>query len=390
MMMIHASIPRDRMSVGSKPVMDALRPHLEALVTAGERAGVQHPTTKLMTDLAWLLIDRCEFGQAETLLRRVIALDEQRFGADYWLMANNLNELASMLCRCKRLAEAESTSRQALAILEYAGGPDHWTIAPILHGLASILYMTDPEEAALHLRRALNINELAFGPTDPRVATEIHALAGAMGPAQRLTDLEPFLRRAREITAEYYGSDHPAHAESLYWEAVRLKEEQEFDKAEELIRNAISIHEICGHENRHMWVNALNRQLGLVYMSTMQFERAEALFLRLRSAFEQRPGFASLRLASFLNNLAQLHTAMKHYAEAELSLCRGRDIYLQFEVDTGRRHCLLPVVINSYRQLLIKKGHCEDDIEVRLHSTLQKMFAPTTRDAQRVKQCRTG
>src|SRR5260370_35366009 len=53
MMMIHASIPRDRMSVGSKPVMDALRPHFEALVTAGDVAGVQHPTTKLLLDFAW-------------------------------------------------------------------------------------------------------------------------------------------------------------------------------------------------------------------------------------------------------------------------------------------------------------------------------------------------
>jgi hypothetical protein len=390
MMMIHASIPRGRMIVGSKPVMDALRPHLEAVVTAGERAGVQHPTTQLMTDFARLLFDRCEIGQAESLLRRVVALDEQRFGADCWLVANDLNELASMLYGCKRLAEAESTSRQALAILENAAGPDYWGVSPILHGLAWILHETDPAEAALQLRRALSIDELAFGATDPRVAADIHALAGAMGPAQRLTDLKLFLRRAREITVEYYGSDHPVHAESLYWEAVRLKEEQEFEKAEELIRNAISIEKTYGGEDRQMFFNALNRQLALVYMATRRFEKAEALFLRLHSEFEQRPGFASLRLAGYLNNLAQLHTAMKRYAEAELSVCRSLDIYLQFEADTGRRHCLLPVVINSYRQQLINKGYCDDDIEVRLNSALQKFLVPTTRDADRVKQCQTG
>jgi hypothetical protein len=108
-----------------------------------------------------------------------------------------------------------------------------------------------------------------------------------------------------------------------------------------------------------------------LYKFSGRCEEAEALFLRLRSESERRPGFASLRLAGSLGNLAQLYRAMQRHSEAELLFRQSLDIYLQFGADTGRRHRQLPFSVKNYRHLLIEMKYSPDDCEARLSTVLQ-------------------
>src|SRR5579872_235490 len=412
MTMIQASIPDDPWAISSKPVMDALVPHIDAMIAAGERFGIHHPTAKLIIDVGWHSFGQGKYGQTESFFRRAVAMDRQKFGLDSCWAARNipivaralsfttgdraaesmlrtsmasleknaghndawlcehLAELADVLYRTKRLAEAELTSRRSLTILEHEYGPDHPSVASGLNALAFILQMTDPDHAVRLLRRALNIDEQNFGPSHPQVAADIHALACAGGPAQRLADIEPLLLQAREITFQFYGPDHPASGESLYWDAVRLGEEQEFEEAEDVLRKAMSIHEKCAGEDRWMFFRDLNL-LAVLYKLSKKYDEAKALFLRLLSKYEQWPGLASLRLAGCLNNGAQLYKVMQRYAEAEPLFGQSLDIYLQFGADTGRRHRQLPFSVNNYRQLLTEMGCSQDGIKARIQTLLQ-------------------
>lgn len=412
MMIVRASFPSDPLAASGEPVMESLRPHLEALVTAGDLAGVHHPTVRLMTDLGSFLFDRAELDKAESLFRRAATLHHRKFGSEHVFVAASqrhvarvlnatnreseaesllrksvvsleesqgadspwlcelLEALAFSLCRQMRLAEAEAASRRALAICERNYGSEHWSVACRLHSLASILRFTDPEQAASLLRRALDIDGRVLEQPHSLVAVHTYALANALSPDRPLADIEPLLRRAGEINRQIFGPDHPACAEGLYWDSVRLGQRQKFDEAEECIRRAIAIHEKCAPDNRDLVFGDLN-QLALLFKLSGRHHEAEALFLRLRSESEQRPGFASLNLAACLNNLAQLYSAMHRHSEAELSLSRSLEVYLQFGVATGRHHRQLPFSVKSYRRLLIEMKSAPDDIESRLRALLQ-------------------
>src|SRR5262249_17006516 len=56
------------------------------------------------------------FAEAEPLMRRALAIDEQSFGRDHPNVAIDLNNLASLLQDTNRLAEAEPLSRRSLVI----------------------------------------------------------------------------------------------------------------------------------------------------------------------------------------------------------------------------------------------------------------------------------
>ena len=64
-------------------------------------------------------------AEAEPLLRRALAIDEQSYGAEHPNVAIRLNNLALLLQATNRLAEAEPLMRRALAIFVASLGADH-------------------------------------------------------------------------------------------------------------------------------------------------------------------------------------------------------------------------------------------------------------------------
>ena len=84
---------------------------------------------------------------------------------------SDLNNLAQLLQATNRLAEAEPLMRRALAIDEAAYGPDHPAVARDLNNLAQLLQATNRlAEAEPLMRRALVIL-LSFGFEHPNLQT---------------------------------------------------------------------------------------------------------------------------------------------------------------------------------------------------------------------------
>ena len=65
------------------------------------------------------------FSEAESLVRRALAINEACFGHHHPNVARDLNNLAQLLQDTNRLAEAEPLMRRALAINEASFGSDH-------------------------------------------------------------------------------------------------------------------------------------------------------------------------------------------------------------------------------------------------------------------------
>ncbi len=99
--------------------------HVAAIVAHADGLDIGEPTTRLMNDLAVYVNARARFDEAEPLMCRALAIDEQSFGKDHPNVARDLKSLAALLQATNRLGEAEPLMHRALEIFEKSLGPDH-------------------------------------------------------------------------------------------------------------------------------------------------------------------------------------------------------------------------------------------------------------------------
>ncbi len=90
--------------------------HLAAIVQRADQRKITAPTTRLMNALAGYLYTRCQYAEAEPLMRRALAIDEQSYGDQHPNVAAALNNLAQLLNATNRLAEAEPLMQRMVGI----------------------------------------------------------------------------------------------------------------------------------------------------------------------------------------------------------------------------------------------------------------------------------
>jgi len=97
------------------------------------------------------------YREAEPLLRRALAIDEQSFGADHPNVATALNNLAQLLQATSRLTEAEPLLRRVVEILltfTRATGHAHTHLRDAVMNYAGVLTQMGarPAEASKRLQ----------------------------------------------------------------------------------------------------------------------------------------------------------------------------------------------------------------------------------------------
>jgi Tfp pilus assembly protein PilF len=234
---------KDPSDVRSWPLCAALRPRaLSALRSAPDNGSVTEKTSRLLNQLAVYFLARAEHAEAEPLMRRALAIDEENLGPDHPSVAHDLNNLAALLKDTNRLAEAEPLMRRALAIDEQSFGADHPDVAIDLNNLAQLLQARNRlAEAEPLMRRALSIDEHSLGPDHPSVARDLNNLAGLLQATNRLAEAEPLMRRALAIDEQSLGPGHPSVAIRLNNLAGLLQATNRLAEAEPLMRRALDI-----------------------------------------------------------------------------------------------------------------------------------------------------
>ncbi len=109
------------------------------VVAVKARHGENSPEyAEAINNLAELFRVTNRLGEAEPLMCRALAIDENAYGPNHSEVAINLSNLALLLKATNRLAEAEPLMHRALAIDEKAYGPDHPNVATTLNNLAAL------------------------------------------------------------------------------------------------------------------------------------------------------------------------------------------------------------------------------------------------------------
>jgi hypothetical protein len=95
--MVNAAGVGDPRELQFWPLWDALRPHVRLLIVFADEFGIAEPTTRLMNELAVLLVTKAQHAEAELLMRRTLAMKEKNFGPEQPETATELNNLARLL-----------------------------------------------------------------------------------------------------------------------------------------------------------------------------------------------------------------------------------------------------------------------------------------------------
>jgi tetratricopeptide (TPR) repeat protein len=246
-----------------------------------------------------------------------------------------LNVAGYYLKQRARYAGAEPLYRRALAIDEKAYGPDHSEVATDLNNLAELLRQTNrlQEAEPLH-RRALAISEKALGPEHPDVAIRLNNLAELLTDTNRLEEAEPLYRRALEIWEKAYGPEHPLVASGLNNLAELLRQTSRLQEAEPLYRRALAIDEkVYGLDHPDVAIDLNN--LGLLLKQTNRLPEAEPMYRRALAIREKALGPEHPDVAQSLNNLGLLLTETNRLKEAEPMFRRALAI---FEKSLGPEH----------------------------------------------------
>ena len=228
--------------------------------------------------IATVLMDLARWEECEEQQRH--ALDEATALGDAELVAAASNNLAMLLKDTNRIAESEPLMRRALEINETAFGERHPHLAVCLNNLAVLLKDTNRiAESEPLMRRALEIDVAAFGEQHPTVANRLSNLAGLLHHTNRSEEAEPLMRRALAIDVATFGDQHPNVANRLSNLADLLVNTNRTEEAEPLMRRALAI-DVATFGDQHPNVARDMNNLATLLHATNRSREAEPLMQR--------------------------------------------------------------------------------------------------------------
>ncbi len=260
-----------------------------------------------------------------------------------------LHQAALFLTVRADFKNAEPLIRRALEVDEIAFGGNHFVVALRLNNLAVLLRDTNRlVEAEPLMRRALAIDEASSGKNHPDVARDLANLAGLLQATNRHAEAEPLMRRALAINEACYGRDHSTVATSLNSLARLLQATNRFGEVEKMYRRALTIDEAC-YGTSHPEVAIVLNNLAEFLQATNRHVEAEPLMRRALAIDEASYGKDHPRVAEVLNSLAILLQITNRLSEAEPMYHRALAI---IEASYGRDHSKVATNLNNLAELL--------------------------------------
>ncbi len=204
--------------------------------------GTTPELAKSMYDLANAHFYAGHLDVADSLTRRVMAMDRVQLGPRHPSVAEDLINLGAIELERGRNAEAERYDRDALEIIEAWYGPDSYKTASVLTLLGRALVREEKyDEATAILQRALGIQERVFGPVHPRVASAVNELGTVALLQQHYDVAEAAFVRMVNIYRHVYPGGHYLTGIALSNVASVYMGRKEYARAEPLYRQAIAI-----------------------------------------------------------------------------------------------------------------------------------------------------
>lgn len=328
---------------------------------------------RLLYQTGCYLRDRAQYAQAETLLKRAVAWQEELLGSKHPDVATTLDALASTHFEQGNYLQAEALHQQALTLREQALGPEHPDVAKSLNDLAHLRYFLHENtyhEAEQMFRRALAIREKALGKDHPDVALTLQTFGHLYNYQGQYEQALALYQRALEIRERALGADHPDLADLLTSIGRNYHRMGNVEQAENFYQRAIAIYEAVAPE--HPQLGLLLDNTGIIFMSRGNYDQAEQYFTRSLTIHERALGTVHPHIAKCLTNFAQLYAILARYDQAEALATRALTIH---EQTVGAEHTDCTIVLNILTNFYLAQGKY-----TQATAALQRAFAILQKD----------
>ncbi len=268
---------------------------------------------------------RSAFGEAETLLRRAVAIRRLQ-QAGRLETAKTLNELGALLVTRGKAGEAETLHREAWGIATQVEGGIGPTVAESLLLLAKAKKEQGNFAAAERVARdGLIVERKVLGARDPHLYHVQSEVGDVLIDAGKFKEAEALLRASLKAQREILGPDHPDVTETLGNLGTALYRQGRWSEAEEVDRQALEIVRTQFGPS-HPLVGAILGDMAAAIDAQGRSEEAiryqqEALEIRRRDLGPESP-----QVAQALLLLAGAHRRLKQYPQAIHSAQQGLEI----------------------------------------------------------------
>ena len=165
-------------------------------------------------------------------------------------------------------------------------------------------------------QRALEMDEKAHGPNDPRVAVRLNNLALFYHDLGYYDRAQPLYERALAIHETAYGMEHPETARSLTILGKLYYDRGYYKKAQPLYEQALNIYENSASMEQASLAAVLNN-LALLYQSLGDYGDAQSLFEQVLALEKKAHGNQHPAVAKAISNIASLYYERGKLQEAQ-------------------------------------------------------------------------
>jgi tetratricopeptide (TPR) repeat protein len=287
------------------PLCDLLLPHWRLCANHIGDAEIETSEAAYMLYQAGRYLRvRALYDEADTFLKRALALAERVHGPIHDSTASCLDELACLYREIDRAANAEPLHERALAITEQIEGPDHPETASRLHNMA--LFYSEQKEFAKAEKlflRSLEIREKYPECDTLLVAATLTQLAGVYRYQGDFNKAEPYYRRALEMYESVLDAQHVDIATACNNLGLLCINIGHYEEAEELLLRSVRINERARGKEHPETATAV-WSLAFVRWKQNRVEEADELYRRAIRVYTKHFGPEHTRVARLLNHYA--------------------------------------------------------------------------------------
>jgi Flp pilus assembly protein TadD len=291
-----------------------------------ERSGADHPDTwKAKHNLAVLHQARGKYEKAEPLLLDVLPRQERMLGPEHPDTLRTRHSLAMVYQDQGRLDDAEPIYADVLARRERVLGADHLETLTTGNNLAN-LYNSRGDFAKaepLYLEVILRC-ERTLGADHPHTLSGKGNLAAMYQARGKYGKAEPLLLEVLRQNEKKQGPEHPDTLRTRHSLAMVYQDQGRLDDAEPIYADVLARRErVLGAD--HLETLTTGNNLANLYNSRGDFAKAEPLYLRAIAGAVATLGFAHPSTHAILQNLAELYDSWGKPEKAEPLLTRRLD-----------------------------------------------------------------
>ncbi len=294
------------------------------------------------------------YPQAESLLRRTLAIENQASGGDKPNTLKSMNTLAGVLDDESRYADAEKVAREEVERRTRARGPEDRGTIDATRQLAYILVDEGRYAQAEPIsRQVAAIAQRKFGPLDPTTISTERTLAVNLAYAGKWAEAEKAFREVLQAVTTTLGPDDLQTLRAEGNLGSILLQQHKYPEAEKLFRQTIAkLDRVLGPDHPTTLLNKGN--LALTLLDEERYPEAENLFRETLAAKTKKLGAEHRSTLVTAGNLAETLLKEKKYSEAEQVV---RQTLAVEERTLGKDHTdtLMSKIVLG--QILTKEGH---------------------------------